>query len=321
MNRLSCFFVPVAFFASLAVACSGSPDEGFGESSDALINGQVAFSDQARSAMLLWPEGLPTWCTAVRVGPRHILTAAHCVVTESAGNLTATVMPNFASGKPLRVTRKAAVATAETTAFGTVAIAQTIVHPAWVAACAATGCPYGTILSTAIPDLAVIQTQTDLPSSIATAFVDTGFLSSGETVTVAGYGCENTVTASPNPRRLKIGRAARMTYSDVQGENGPVPLSSFVFDANYAVTAGPSFGSTTSADRPGVCPGDSGGPLYRGRPELNSDELVVGINSGRKPDQVVITSVNYHARVSSDLGFFDPTVNWLKGLIPADRIR
>jgi hypothetical protein len=230
-------------------------------------------------------------------------------------------MPSFASGKPLRVTRKATVATGEAGAFATVAIAQTTVHPAWVAACGLVACPYKTLLSTAIPDLAVIQTQTDLPSSIATAFIDTGFLSSGETVTPAGYGCESAVVTSPNPRRLKMAQAQRMTYADVQGSLDFVAANTVVFDANYAVTAGPSFGVVTSPDRPGICPGDSGGPLYRGRPELGSDELVVGINSGRKPDQVVIASVNYHARVSSDLGVFDPTVLWLKTVVPADRFR
>lgn len=318
-------FLPVALFAALAAcsgAPSGSPDESVGESQEALINGTVAAADQARSAMLLWPDGLPTWCTAVRVGPRHILTAAHCVVTPSGNNLTATVRPNFAANKHLRVTRNATVASGETAAFTTVSIAQTSIHPAWMAACGLVACPYDlTVLANAIPDLAVIQTQTDLPSFIATAFVDTGFLSSGETITAAGYGCESAVQTSPNPRRLKLGQGRRMTYSDVQAGIGFVAPNPLAFDTNYAVTTGPSFGATTSLSRYGICPGDSGGPLYRGRPELGSDELVVGINSGSLPDEVTIASVNYHARVSSDLGFLDPTVTWLKALIPADRFR
>lgn len=325
VNHVSRHLLPLAMFASLTAACSGaptdSPDESVGWTEGDLINGTVASRDQARSAMLLWPDGLPSWCTAVRVGPRHVLTAAHCVVADSGGNLTAGLMPNFAPNRSLRVTRAATATSGDAASFTSVVIARTTVHPAWSAACGLGGCPYATVLSTAVPDLAVIETQADLPSSIAMAFVDTGFLASGETVTMAGYGCESAVVTSPNPRQLKLGQGPRMTFSDIASTAGFAPVSTLVFDANYAVTAGPSFGTLTSLERPGVCPGDSGGPLYRGRPELDSDELVVGINSGRKPDQVVISSVNFHARVSSELGLLDPTGHWLKSLIPADRFR
>ena len=178
-------------------------------------------------------------CTGVKVGPRQFLSAAHCFSTQTSMVMSS---DNNAQNQV------------------TLSITSIVQHPQYqnCAACAGDGSMNDFGLR---PDVALITVLEQTPS-VPVAVIDPNPVAVGSPVTLSGYGCENGVNQPSGPARLKVGDTHTvdpLTLSDAPS----IPLG-------YNTTFGP--GNDPSA--PGLCPGDSGGPLFR-----TGTNLVVGINS------------------------------------------
>ena len=129
-----------------------------------------------------------------------------------------------------------------------------------------------------------------------------------------GFGCTEGVSKKDERTSATLLFApAKLVGADHAVHDGsPVTSPDLVaIGANYVLTDGPG----RSAKKSGLCPGDSGGPLYKQGP--NGALAVVGINSNytfapedRDPAGLPVT--NWHTRV--DDGSSHKVASWLKSL-------
>ena len=264
-------------------ACAAPIDAGDGnQAEDALIGGRAGALSRFPATVYLKGE-----CTAAKVAPRRLLTAAHCVLDP------ATVSIRYKVGSKISVTRDPAKGYAE------LEVAEVHVHPAWIKACEDSFCAASAITARLdAPDVAVIDLATDL-DDVPVASVDAAPLSAGDRVTVVGFGCTVGVLV-PDARDAVSLRSAdtRLVPADRAVHAGSVVLAADLpqVSAIYAMTSGPG----AAKARAGLCPGDSGGPLYKKR---DGDKLVViGVNSNYTlapdtKDQVGLPITNWHTRL------------------------
>lgn len=226
-----------ASFMALAMSgCGQSSDDGSIESlADELVGGHVATEAEYPATVSLGG------CTGVKVGPRHFLSAAHCFGNPSMATLSVTADNNAQN-------------------FQTLSVASVNVHPEYTncSACAGDGSMSDFGFR---PDVALIIVH-ELTPSIATAVIDSSPVAVGASVTLTGYGCENGVGQPSGPARFKVGDTHSID---------PLLLSDAAsIPAAFTTTYGPA----VDASAPGLCPGDSGGPLYR-----TGTNQVIGINA------------------------------------------
>jgi hypothetical protein len=161
-------------------------------------------------------------------------------------------------------------------------------------------------------DVAVVKVRGDL-EGIAEASVDLSPIRAGDSVVITGYGCETAVGGSFDyeSQQLKVAKLRTKPFTLA------VHPGSFVSDAEkgselyqtmneiYSITPGSDARTdrTPEAKFGGLCPGDSGGPLYRG----DAKQLtVVGVNAnytfkGGQSYTVDGITFNYGG---------DPATNW-----------
>lgn len=264
--------------AMLASGCTSTdPDDAHTADRD-LIGGDVTQGQEIPATVGISQGGRHA-CTAARVGPRHLLTAAHCVF--SAGNLTVHYDPThdveLRLGDGRRVTYK---------------VKEAHVHPSWTSKCAETLCSVSAVTAKLdAADVAVLELEEE-PQEVAVAAVDRAPLSPGDHVRLTGFGCTTGVHVTDG----NVATQLRTADQDVVGPAAAVHDGSFVtaadepiYSGNYALTAGTA----------GLCPGDSGGPLYRlgaGAP------TVVGVNANYTllpddKDEVGLPVTNWHTRL------------------------
>lgn len=320
-------------FASL-LACSVGASS---RTSDAdLIGGRPAEEGEFPATMKIRGG-----CTVSKVGPRHVLTAAHCVGAVSPGALielsASQTMGAFAQGKG--------------DGYRSFRIERVEVEPAWKAWCAENRCGLVHVAGrTQIGDAALLILTEDIPD-VPEAAIDLSPVSDGDEVALTGYGCEDAVgsQASDVGSRLRVAHTSAIDFSQTihagsfiseqdRGEGGVLDTMSRI----YVITPGPAYvtpritaseeldgggedggaeggggedgggegdgGEPTSGRGPqrgGLCPGDSGGPLYR--VGAGSDgRTVVGINanytfSGGNAYSIGGITFNYGG---------EPTTNW-----------
>lgn len=218
-------------------------------------------------------------CTASRVGPRHLLTAAHCVFNASSLEI---YYPPAST-----ITLRAADDT-----LTPMTVARASVHPLWASKCADTLCSASAVTAKLdAPDVAVIELEAE-PKNLATAKVDREPLAPGDLVRVTGFGCTTGVYVSDN-----VAISLRTAEQKVVDASAAIHDGSFVtaadlpiFGGNYALTAGAA----------GLCPGDSGGPLYK--VDAAGELRVAGVNANYtlRPDtedDVGIPVTNWHTRL------------------------
>lgn len=264
------FALSVAALSLVGCAIDGQSDaELIDSSQDQLVNGHVATEAEYPSAVYLGG------CTGVKVGPRHFLSAAHC-------------FPNPGSVTQVNVT-------ADNNTLNQVSLSVVSVnnHPEYqnCTSCAGDGSMSDFGLR---PDVTLIIVN-ELTPQIPVAVIDPNPVQDGASVTLTGFGCER--ITPPPPTRFKVGDS--------------VTVSPLTFDpattipGGYTTTAGP----VVVPGAPALCPGDSGGPLFR-----TGTNQVVGINalvSGTDEGEIG----NWFTRL--DLESRYNVHAWLQGLIGA----
>jgi len=274
--------------ALLFVAGCAGESGGAAQEQD-LIGGEEADPGDLPSVVYL-----PSGCTAAAVGPRHLLTAAHCVLSTSSSLRDAyqpeRVIALSRGGEPI----------------AEVVVELTHVSPSWQAACELAYCAISSVAGEQdAADVALIVVRDDLPIPVTP--VDLRPVQPGEPVFIAGYGCEEGVQIS-DP-----GLEPTLHFADTEVLHAEDALHAGSFmsepkldamDTNYLLTPGPGaavLAGDADAENfaAGLCPGDSGGPIFR----REGDELhVVGVNANytllpEASDPWGLPVTNWHTRI------------------------
>jgi hypothetical protein len=287
-----------AALALFGAACADRSDVSSDDSD--LIGGRATALAELPSTIHL-ADG----CTAAKVAPKLLLTAAHCVLNLS------TLEPKYGpvrSGSPraVKLSRDPAGGYAEHE------VAAVHVHPKWMSACARTLCSISAVTAKLdAPDVALLELGVDL-AEVPIAPVESRPLAAGDEVVVVGFGCTDGVhVAGGGVRSLASATATVVAASAAVHDGSPVSASDEpIYAGNYAFTAGPGAGSAHA----GLCPGDSGGPLYRRR----GNELVVaGVNANYtlrsdEEDAVGLPVTNWHTRL--DDGSRNNVYAWIESV-------
>lgn len=224
----------VAALSLAACSVDTSNPEATAASEAELINGRVATEAEYPSTVYL------NGCTGVKVGPRHFLSAAHCF--PNPGGVTELKVTPDNNGQNLT----------------TLTVQSVNNHPEWENCTSCVG--DGEMGDFGLrPDVTLIIVS-ELTPQIPAGVIDPTPVAVGTDVTLTGYGCER--IQPPPPTRFKVGDAQTVSPLDVHPAE--------TIPATYNTT----WGSLMVPGAPGLCPGDSGGPLFR-----TGTNRVIGINA------------------------------------------
>lgn len=289
--------VIVAFLPAGLMACSGSTadsNEDFGAIESELVGGRPALETEYSSTVMIGG------CTGVKVGPKHFLLAAHCVHDYNNNTLWSSYLPG----------NTVFVANDHDDPFSTqraLTIQSTTMHPEWVATCDVP-CGVNVLDASHAADAALIIVN-EATADIATASIDASTVAAGNRVVMTGYGCENGVGQPSNVGpRMKLQAVAAQTSSALLHPGSYISTASDAADvaASYVITPG-FLNDPTAAS---LCPGDSGGPLYR---ESSTELLTTGINAYYTfEDGNGVSQTNWHTRVDGSSRY--SVLSWLRSL-------
>ncbi|MEZ4258437.1 MAG: trypsin-like serine protease [Polyangiaceae bacterium] len=284
----------LALAAALAAACSSQAPV---TADDDLVGGTEARDGDFPSTMVVRSN-----CTVAKVGPRHVLTAAHCVFDESRGEVRAEFQP----GATMYVSSAANVdntVAPEAAGYRAVTIAKVHVPGVFFEESVQAGWPR--VLSTsAAPDVAVMEITAGSASAIddiPEAAIDLSPARPGDRVVIMGYGCEKGVSAEKDYSRVRLKTQA----TRLVGVEATVHEGSYVqgvetpFGQNLAAQYVFTPGQGAEAEQASLCPGDSGGPVYR---DDGRAKTIIGVNAyysfadaSVDPDRV--SKTNWHTRL------------------------
>lgn len=207
-------------------------------------------------------------CTSSVVGKHHILTGAHCVWKQA-------IDPRYVDGATIEISSAATITDA--TPHQRLTIKHTHVAPEWVENCTgpSTFCMgVGVDDEHRASDVAIVETVEEI-ANIPIAAIDVEPLQPGESVIVTGYGCQGSVGGywSYASNNLKAGVVQLLPASATLHSGSTVNDQTLpIIAAHDLVTPGPAW----PTPGPGLCPGDSGGPLYRAK---SGGATIVGTNA------------------------------------------
>lgn len=303
----------VSFGVLGLLACASKAPSSSASDAD-LIDGIEAPADAFPATMQIVGN-----CTVTKIADDLILTAAHCVRESSSAELR----PAFVPGSTLRV-----VVRGSSPGERTVTVRETLLHPQVAHLCASRGCSNRAADDRRdAPDVAVVRLTAPL-DGVPSAQVDLDEVLPGEDVTILGYGCADQVWGRGDGKlRFRDTSIVATTAAIHAGGIDDEPVGFASVAANYALTPGPvrapsataavgaggdgglgagadaatagnGTGGAPTGDGPGaagLCPGDSGGALYR-----KGTGVVVGVNASYTflPNGVIPVT-NWHARVDA----------------------
>jgi hypothetical protein len=158
---------------------------------------------------------------------------------------------------------------------------------------------------TPAPDFAIVTLTSDAVAklaSIPTATIDTNPVNPGDPVVIMGYGCETSLDATFDYAHARLKSqpvVAESVGQAIQPDLTPAPDPAAHIENNYFFTPGAA--SNMTPNGASLCPGDSGGPVYR---DDGKGLTVVGVNSyynfdTAHPDVAVN---NWHTRLDGQAG-------------------
>jgi secreted trypsin-like serine protease len=283
--------------ASLGLACSSEEAAPDNATSD-LIGGSATSSDALPGVV-----DIKAGCTAAKIAPRFLLTAAHCALNLS------TMDPKYGPEKPIGLSRDPSAGHVDH------AVAAVHAHPAFLKKCGETLCSVSAVVAKLdAPDVALIELKDDL-EGVPAAPIGERVLSPGDAVIIEGFGCTDGVHAEDSrpTRSLKSAPAKIAPPKSALHDGSFVEASDVdVFSGNYALTAGPGAGKEYA----GLCPGDSGGPLYA--KQEDGTLAVVGVNANYtlrpdQDDQAGMPVTNWHTRL--DASSRNHVLTWIRSLV------
>lgn len=254
-------------------------------SKPSLIGGDVAESGRFPGVVVL-NDG----CTAAKVGPRAFLTAAHCVTDTFSPSLRPEYWPG-PMGRSLAVTTPGTSANAERVDLELESVYVPRQWMSFIERKPGFSSESMLELPEMATDIAVLRVKTDSPQ-IPTLDLGKRQPNPGDEVFVLGFGCETTVDdRQPSEvRRLKFARVPVAPFEALYHAGSPVNDIVGLSRTSF-VTRGP----TSDPASPGLCPGDSGGPVL----DANTGQ-VVGVNSTYTfLPGVRVPATNVHALVMS----------------------
>ncbi len=281
--RLSAAILP-ALLAATTVACVQEP----AQQEDNLIGGQRVEQAAFGATVRLTAAS----CTAVVISEHHILTAAHCVFEPTLAQIRGSYTPTAA------FTIETASGPQELT------VEKTHVHPEWVDQCGKTYCAIAAVTAVIdAPDVAVIETEQPMVG-IETVPVNTARIAVDTSVLLQGFGCEEGLFKKDNREQATLALAQGTTIAAHHAVHDGSYIDHEHIDttaSNYLLTAGPNH----PAGGPGLCPGDSGGPLYLVGEDGSLS--VVGVNANytiqrESVDPVGVPVTNWHTRLDDESG-------------------
>lgn len=297
--------------AATTVACSSPTDSG-STSDDEIHARPVQEATTVLSSTFLLSAG----CSAAKVGPRHLLVAARCVVDST----------EIAAGKQLdfeiakgRVARRhkhdiaadagdagaddagdagSDDAGATSGASDGPTIEKVAIYDGYTSKCGDDKCQFGSLAASDVKDVAVIVLTKDLDKSIPTIPVDLDSVREGDTLMAVGGGCR---TLDDPPRRERMTRTLAVspkaaTHRGSVYEKSPALLSQL--DSHYIVTPGRGW----RTGDPGLCRTDIGAPLFRSGGRLAVAGITAGFTFAQAADPLPVTLQHTRVDTASEVG-------------------
>lgn len=291
-------------FAPCACAVTAAPTDPTPTDDSNLVGGTVAGDADIPSALVIQSN-----CTASRVGPRHILLAAHCV-TDASRRPATVIAAAFEPGQKIHLSRERVVHNVgdAPTKFVEVEVESVTPHPSWVEDCMARGdeCMQAQEGPSSPADVAIIRTRDELPIG-KIASVDLRPVRTGEKLLISGYGCEKGyIDATTDPhtydtQKLRMERTFALPASAMFHE-GSFFSRSPELETRLTGTLVVTPGNKMDPRHASLCPGDSGGPLFR---DTAGQDVIVGVNAtytflGDARDPAYVAYTNGHTRLDRD---------------------
>lgn len=307
-------------FGLLPLACAPGSDD----ASTKMINGTPVPAGQFASTLVyLLPNGQnkadpEKRCTAVKVSTRHIVTAAHCLVSESGLLEDNLEKPNA----KLELSNFGERDVTDTSLWHSGYIKSIRTSPGYedaVAQCASDAIDHGEPILCKdrwnMPaELAVVEFVSDLPAQWPLAKLDLHPVAVGETVTLVGYGKQVSRFGFESKAKKKFSYEVVRDWEEMKPFINETNVDSAVAGMTELtfVTHGTMNPNADIASTAGLMPGDSGGPVYR----LGTNN-VVGIHRAAYFDND-LPVFHLHSRLSSN----NPTVqeateSFLRRYLPA----
>lgn len=291
LGSLLCFLTVTATVG--AVGCFLGKDDASSNGAAASAGDGVDTDTLLKSTLIL-----ETGCTATKVGPKHLLLAARCVVGNDAFAVGKTVAFKAASaGKVTSIADAGASdaaatdasaandagasedagptdagstdagktdagakpSTKPTTAEKTFEVAEVKVNASYTSKCPdKTTCDYGKLEASDAKDIAVVILKKEL-STIATIPVDFDAVGDGDSVYSLSSGCDKLDGTAKGLKVTKTQAAPAKIVNHKGSPYGAKPQLVTRLGGAYVVTAGAAW----KKDGQGLCKVDIGAPLFR----------------------------------------------------------